>query len=143
MSDRRDILNILMGIGFLATLLGFLAPVVAYLMPLKGRGMSGNALEGRDGTPIPADDLREGSSVVGRLSGQPVLVIRKNGQILGFPAVCTHLGCIVRWNDGSERIECPCHGGKFNLQGEVVGGPPPGPLQPLPLRTEGNRILRG
>ncbi len=139
---RRNILDALMGIGFLATLIGLFTPVVAFLMPLKGRSLSGNTLEDRDGAPVPANAIREGSGLVGRLGGRPTLVIRKNGQILGFSAVCTHLGCIVRWNEGREQIECPCHGGRFNLQGEVVGGPPPGALRAVALRIEGDRIVR-
>jgi len=139
---RRNILDTLVGIGFLTTLIGLFTPVVAYLMPLKGRSLSGNTLEDRDGAPISANTVQEGSGLVGRLGGQPTLVIRKTGQILGFSAVCTHLGCIVHWNEGHGQIECPCHGGRFNLRGKVVGGPPPEGLRVVPLRIEGDRIVR-
>ncbi|MDA0745152.1 MAG: Rieske 2Fe-2S domain-containing protein, partial [bacterium] len=113
------------------------------LMPLKKSMTSGNILEDANGNPVPADAVAEGHGLVGRLGGRPVLAIRKNGQVLGFSAVCTHLGCIVRWNESSNRIECPCHGGKFDLQGNITGGPPPEALDALTLRIEGNRILRG
>lgn len=142
-TTRRSILDILLGLGLLSTLAGLAAPVLAYLMPLKGRALSGNTFEDKNGNPIPADALAENSGAVGRLGGRPLLVVRKNGQILGFSAVCTHLGCIVRWNPERGRIECPCHGGRFNLRGEVVGGPPPEGLQPVPLQARGQRIVRG
>lgn len=37
--------------------------------------------------------------------------------------VCTHLGCLYRWADSSDRFECPCHGSKFLKTGARVDGP--------------------
>ena len=137
---RRNLLNALMGLGFLTAIAGFFTPVVAYLLPLKGSTRQGNILEDKHGNPIPSDTLQEGVGRVGRLGSRPVLAIRKNGQILGFGAVCPHLGCMVRWNNQTGIIECPCHGARFNLQGHVVAGPPPRALRPVRLTVEGDRI---
>jgi Rieske Fe-S protein len=41
---------------------------------------------------------------------------------------CMHLGCPVRWVDAAQRFICPCHGGVYNLRGQVSGGPPVRPL---------------
>jgi Rieske Fe-S protein len=41
---------------------------------------------------------------------------------------CAHLGCPVRWVDAAQRFICPCHGGVYNLRGQVAGGPPVRPL---------------
>ena len=41
---------------------------------------------------------------------------------------CMHLGCPVRWVSAAERFICPCHGGVYNLRGQVAGGPPVRPL---------------
>jgi menaquinol-cytochrome c reductase iron-sulfur subunit len=41
---------------------------------------------------------------------------------------CMHLGCPVRWVDAAERFICPCHGGVYNIRGQVTGGPPVRPL---------------
>ena len=43
-------------------------------------------------------------------------------------AVCTHLGCLTAWNQELGVISCPCHGSKFNREGEKIEGPAPKPL---------------
>ncbi|MCB0065333.1 MAG: Rieske 2Fe-2S domain-containing protein, partial [Caldilineaceae bacterium] len=39
--------------------------------------------------------------------------------------VCTHLGCLYKWNDERDRFECPCHGSVFTREGDYVKGPAP------------------
>jgi cytochrome b6-f complex iron-sulfur subunit len=49
----------------------------------------------------------------------------------GFRAlssVCTHLGCVTRYQPGKDLIACPCHGSRYSLDGEVLAGPAPRPL---------------
>jgi len=41
---------------------------------------------------------------------------------------CTHLACTVNWSENDKVYLCPCHDAKFSQQGEVLGGPPPRPL---------------
>ena len=41
---------------------------------------------------------------------------------------CTHLGCTVNWGEDAQAFICPCHDGKFSVDGKVLGGPPPRPL---------------
>jgi menaquinol-cytochrome c reductase iron-sulfur subunit len=41
---------------------------------------------------------------------------------------CMHLGCPVRWVNAAARFICPCHGGVYNIRGQVAGGPPVRPL---------------
>ena len=57
--------------------------------------------------------------------------------------VCSHLGCLVDYDKVRNRIFCPCHAAVFDLEGNVVTGPPPKPLQKLPLRVEGESIVIG
>lgn len=59
---------------------------------------------------------------------EKTFVVRLEGGFLAISAICTHLHCIVNWNELTKRFECPCHGAKFNEEGEVLEGPPPRPL---------------
>jgi ubiquinol-cytochrome c reductase iron-sulfur subunit len=60
---------------------------------------------------------------------------------IAYSAICTHLGCVVAWNDMLGVIQCPCHDGRFNpLSGTVISGPPPAPLPSLTVKVEGDQI---
>lgn len=56
---------------------------------------------------------------------------RPDGTVMRVSAVCTHLGCVVRWNDAEETWDCPCHGSRFADDGTVLEGPALTPLRPI------------
>ena len=58
------------------------------------------------------------------------------GEIIALSAVCTHLGCNVRWRREQSRFACPCHAGFYDEQGNVISGPPPRPLRRLETRLK-------
>ncbi len=59
-----------------------------------------------------------------------------NGKWSVFSRTCSHLGCLVRWDESKESFLCPCHGAVFDKNGAVVAGPPPEPLQKLEVKVE-------
>ena len=64
------------------------------------------------------------------ISDRNVLIRRDREGIFAISLVCTHLGCITRVeSDGS--FTCPCHGSRFDAEGEVVQGPAPSALRYL------------
>jgi len=64
---------------------------------------------------------------------QRVYVIRIAEGFRALSAVCTHLGCITRFQPERNIIACPCHGSQFTLAGDVVAGPAPRPLRWLQM----------
>jgi succinate dehydrogenase / fumarate reductase iron-sulfur subunit len=63
-----------------------------------------------------------------------VFLDKEGDDYRAFSATCTHLGCRVAWVAESRHYKCPCHGGTFDRAGNVVAGPPPHGLTPLPVR---------
>jgi Rieske Fe-S protein len=48
---------------------------------------------------------------------------------------CMHVGCPIRYVQASQRFICPCHGGIYDFQGIVIGGPPVRPLDRFRTRV--------
>lgn len=59
-----------------------------------------------------------------------------DGDFVVYSRVCSHLGCLVRWDEGKDQFLCPCHGAIFDSAGNVVAGPPPRPMEKLPVKVE-------
>lgn len=85
------------------------------------------------------DDVSPGTGAVLRVSGQRCAVYRDDSGVLhGVSARCTHLGCIVHFNDAERAWECPCHGSRFDIDGSVLQGPANKPLEAARLPDQSN-----
>ncbi|MBF6618913.1 MAG: FAD-dependent oxidoreductase [Patulibacter sp.] len=74
--------------------------------------------------------------VVGRPGQQAAVFRDERGTIHAHSAVCTHLGCEVRFNDAEQSWDCPCHGSRFDARdGSVLEGPAVRPLAPADRRA--------
>jgi Rieske Fe-S protein len=99
-----------------------------------------NGLE--EGTPKPvALKIVRSDGAAEVIDRRIVYLVRSGDSVRALDSTCTHLGCRTRFNPDSKRIECPCHGGMYDVSGRVIGGPPPSPLQNLPTRVENDRVL--
>jgi Rieske Fe-S protein len=77
-------------------------------------------------------ELRPGDGMIVGRRGKKVAAFRDpNGNIHRLSPVCTHLGCLVRWNPAEGTWDCPCHGSRFKPTGEVIAGPAEEPLSPI------------
>lgn len=78
------------------------------------------------------DALPSDSGTVIRSGMSKVAVYRDaKGELHKMSAVCTHLGCIVHWNDLEKVWDCPCHGSRFDAFGKVVQAPAISALKPV------------
>lgn len=82
--------------------------------------------------PVSRDpkDLATDEGAVVRLNGKRIGAYRDlNGTVHCVDTTCTHLGCEVEWNNGEKSWDCPCHGSRFSIYGEVLEGPAEKPLK--------------
>lgn len=92
---------------------------------------------------LAVSDLPVGGVKYITYAGVPTVVIRSSESVKAYSLVCTHLGCIVQWQEGKKEFYCACHDGRFDQFGEVIAGPPPVPLEQFPVRVENDKIIVG
>jgi menaquinol-cytochrome c reductase iron-sulfur subunit len=68
-------------------------------------------------------------------------VKQPEGGVRVFSPICTHLGCGYRWDDTDRKFKCPCHLSVYDVDGNVLGGPAPRPLDVLPSKVQDGRLL--
>jgi glycine/D-amino acid oxidase-like deaminating enzyme/nitrite reductase/ring-hydroxylating ferredoxin subunit len=79
--------------------------------------------------PHSYDELAPGDAAILKIDGDNVAAFKdEQGKVHAVSAVCTHMGCIVGWNETDRTWDCPCHGSRFELSGEVIHGPATQPL---------------
>ena len=70
------------------------------------------------------EDINPGEGKVFTIDGEKVAVYKdESGNICKISAVCTHMKCIVSWNSAERSWDCPCHGSRFDTNGNVIEGP--------------------
>lgn len=78
-------------------------------------------------------EVKRGEGRIIGLGGKKVAAYRDmEGKLTLCSPVCTHLKCIVAWNQAEHTWDCPCHGSRFAATGEVISGPAEAPLPRLP-----------
>lgn len=90
------------------------------------------------------DEIKAGSGAVISHGLSKVAVYRDpEGAIHERSAVCTHLGCIVKWNTGENTWDCPCHGSRFDCFGKVIQGPANSDLREEKQRADSKQQTAG
>jgi len=111
-------------IAMMTAIAGFIVafPVFSF-MRLPKRINTAKSIE------LPLADLKEDQALFFEREGIQVVLIYTNRQPKAFDAACTHLGCLVSWDQNEHVFRCPCHGAVFDDQGAVVKGPVNVPLK--------------
>jgi cytochrome b6-f complex iron-sulfur subunit len=134
--SRRTFLAALLGVGASLGLAGLLAPIVRFAYPVVKKEAAANL---RVATKSRLDAA--GGELDIEYQEVPVALIELDGgPVIGVSRVCTHLGCIIKWDGKGRVFRCPCHAGIFRPTGEVVSGPPPKPLARLVVVERGDEI---
>jgi Rieske Fe-S protein len=80
--------------------------------------------------------IRPDEAAIVRLDGQAVAAYRDaEGVLHSVSARCTHMGCLVHWNSAERSWDCPCHGSRFDVDGNVLHGPAVHGLKPTGVKS--------
>jgi cytochrome b6-f complex iron-sulfur subunit len=135
--NRRGFLKFLASILGLTALGTFLYPLYRFLSPGAATTKEKPITIAQSALPVDAvKDLL--------IKGTPAIIIHsKDKGYIALSRVCTHLGCLVNYDKAKQIFICPCHGGTFDLEGNVIAGPPPLPLPKFAVRVTNSSIVIG
>lgn len=138
--SRNDFVKVVTGL--LGTLIGSVIalPAVGYFL---GPVLNAQSAKDRDIEAGPLENYPEGvptlfnfniTKVNGwerTVNSYGVYVLRRGEEVKVFSNVCTHLSCRVKWRPEKNGYFCPCHDGYFDIDGGIISGPQPRPLDEL------------
>lgn len=132
--NRRGFFKrILMGTGLIASYGTGAVYALQFLLPRKKKR------EFRKLLIASLDELpQNGSKTFKDLSGREVVLVNTDEGLKAISTTCTHLGCKAYWEPDNDRFFCPCHDGVFDINGNVVSGPPPRPLDRYEVEVDEN-----
>lgn len=79
-------------------------------------------------------DLAPGDAAVVKYEGKSLALYKDEaGKVTALNPVCTHAKCIVAWNRAEQSWDCPCHGARYDINGNVLTGPARQGLEVVPL----------
>ncbi len=136
-SPRRGLIQALLGTGLIGSIASFVYPAVRFMVPPDQGEAAVNEVRAAG-----VDDLTNDSAQLFKFGARPGILVRTaSGEWRAFSAVCTHLNCTVQYAQESQRIWCACHNGFFDLNGRVVAGPPPRPLEEYDVNIRGEDVM--
>lgn len=141
-NDRRNFLKKSIKIFFSIICLAFLS-VFAYIYPVNKKKKELQSVYILDEEDLPRRGVKkvilEYRAKEGLITSKVFIAANKSG-ISAFSPVCTHFGCLVNWDNNKRVFLCPCHGGTYDIDGNVISGPPQRPLMKLPLKIRDGKV---
>jgi len=107
-----------------------------FLMPRFKAGEFGGIFYMGPETAMP----QIGAAPQGISDGKFWLVNTEEQGPMALYMVCTHLGCLFKWEQSNNRFECPCHGSKFTREGLYIEGPAPRSLDQFVVTIENGEV---
>ena len=140
--ERKDFIK-----GFLASGGIFLAAPTLLNSWSKDEGIDGDGGNSGGGgsTLVASVDLASPDYSALKITGNyaykgNVIVFNTGGTYMAFSKICTHQNCTVKFDNGSTRIVCDCHGSIFSTTGAVVNGPAPTALKKYSVTVKGETL---
>lgn len=123
-------------------------PALLYLFWPSARRKQSGWIDAGSASDLEPQKPKELTFRHNRIDGWKIYSERSNawavknpdGSITVFSPWCTHLGCAYHWEPSRSEFACPCHGSRFSIDGRVVTGPAPRPLDRYEVKVEGKRI---
>ncbi len=136
--NRRRFLKMVLAFLGSVTFFSFVFSFLKYLTALPARAAATYRLT------IRKNEIASGDARNIIYQNAPAIIInRPDKGFIALTLTCTHLGCVVEFDKSKQKLVCPCHAGMYDLEGNVISGPPPKPLTSIPLKIEGDSILIG
>jgi len=145
---RRRLLGWLVGIINVGVFTAIIAPTLGFIGgPLKRKREPGiwvpvldeaRLKDGETKAVTYAIEVEDGYMMSKRKYS--IYLHRKGRKVVAYDPSCPHLGCHVEFKERKKRFICPCHGGIFDEEGNVLSGPPPRGLTRIATKVEGGRI---
>lgn len=87
--------------------------------------------------------MKVGGGLIGSAEGMadPLAIVRESeSQFAVVSGMCTHMRCVLRYNQLNVALECPCHGSSFELDGQVINGPATKALARMTFEFDGQTL---
>lgn len=138
---KKSVYGVLALLGF-----AFLIPGVKLLTPVGRAGKETVFFPLIAEDEVPRAGVKKAEllfSVSGKERKTRVFIVTAPEGPAVFSATCSHLGCLVNYHKEKREFVCPCHGGRYDLSGKNIAGPPPAPLTRFPVKKQGGMIMVG
>jgi cytochrome b6-f complex iron-sulfur subunit len=133
----KEVLDFIIGTSGILLALALIFAVMIYITPPSVTDSSVSKV-----IAAKVGELPPNSSKIFRFGNKPAILINTaQGVLKAFSAVCTHLNCTVQYAPERGFIWCACHNGKYDLNGKVISGPPPRPLEEFKVNVAGEDII--
>lgn len=126
-------------------------PTLAYLFVPGGRKRKETFVDAGDVSHLAPGSPVELSFQQSRVDGWRVTTEKRTAwvvktaadKVIAYGPQCTHLGCAYHWEEQPKQFICPCHASLFSVDGNVISGPAPRPLDRYVARTQNGRLFLG
>lgn len=145
-TSRREFIKRAIAVVLAFLGLGFLVPGITLFSPVPDRKKELVFFPLIAEEDVPRQGVKKIDLVFtasGKERKSRVFIVSSPSGPIVLSATCSHLGCLVNYQREKGEFVCPCHGGRYDLSGKNVAGPPPAPLTRFPIKVREGMLLAG